>query len=131
MINYIALSGILEHDPAADYCPNNYDQPQATFTLAFQTGNNRTGRIRVTCSNHLAEFAGRYLRQGTQVAVAGVLDQQQGESSDKQEMTSFRLIARSLELLGTDRRDNARITPLESRLPGQRVFGDMPGKGSD
>jgi len=135
MLNYLALAGDLEHDPAIQYCGNNHDQPQATFTLAFQTGKNRTGRIQVTCFNRLAELVGRYLRQGARVAVAGVLDQQQGETADERQCNGFQLLARSLELDETDSRGNTRLTPLESWLPGQQVSGAKPqdhfSKGGD
>jgi single-stranded DNA-binding protein len=135
MLNYVALSGTLEQDPEMQYGGDYHDQPQASFDLIFQTGHDRTGRIKVICCNRLAALVGRYLRQGVRVAVAGVLDQQQGETAEEQEKNGFRLIARTLELIKTDRRGNTRFTLLESRLPGQRVSGDMPqddlSKGSD
>jgi single-strand DNA-binding protein len=131
MLNYLALTGKLEHDPEMHYLGDNHDQPEASFSLVFQSGINRSGRIKVTCFNRLAAFAERYLRQGARVTVAGVLDQQQGEGADKQGNYDFRLIARSLELLETDGCSNTRLTQLESRLPKQRIFGDMLCKGSD
>jgi single-strand DNA-binding protein len=131
MLNYVALTGELEHDPEVQYCEGIDDQLAASFILAFETGNNRTGRIKVTCFGSLAALVGRYLRQGARVAVAGVLDQQQGETADEQENYNFRLIARSLELQESNSRDNTKITLPESRLPRPQIFGDMLRKGSD
>jgi single-strand DNA-binding protein len=135
MLNYIALTGDLEHDPEMHYSGDNHDQPEASFSLVFHTGITRSGRIKVTCFGRLAELVGRYLRQGARVAVSGGLDQQQGETADERQLNSFQLIARSLELNETDSRGNARLTPLEGRLSGPRVSGDKPQdnlrKGSD
>jgi single-strand DNA-binding protein len=135
MLNYLALTGKLEHDPEMYYLGANHDQPEASFNLVFLSGINRTGRIKVTCFNRLAYLVARYLHQGVQVTVAGVLDQQQGESADKQGNYEFRLIARSLEILGTDGCSNTRQTQLESRLPGHQTCADIPqenlAKGSD
>jgi single-stranded DNA-binding protein len=106
------------------YLGDNHDQPEASFSLVFQSGLNRSGRIKVTCYNRLAELVGRYLRQGTRVTVAGVLDQQQDETVDERERNGFRLIARSMEFNETDSMGNTLVTSLDGRLRGQRISGD-------
>jgi single-strand DNA-binding protein len=135
MLNYLALSGKLSSDPEMKYCGDNQDQPAASFTLAFRTGNNRTGQIRVTCFNSLAELAGRYLHRGANVAVSGILDQQEEEVGEGEQKSGLRLIARSLEIVGIDCYGNTAVTPLRPWLSGHPLSGDKSAddhqKGSD
>ena len=135
MPNYLALIGNIENDPEIQYCGDQHDQPEASFVLAFQTKNCRTGSIKVTCYNRLAQFVSRYLHQGSTVAVSGVLDQQQGQTADEQGRNRFRLIARSLELFESDCLGNTAGPPLRSCLSGHQLAGaklqDDLSKGSD
>ena len=122
MLNYAALHGELISDPEMKYCGDNQDQPAASFTLAFRTGNNRTGQITVICFNSLAELAGRYLHKGATIAASGVLDQQEGKAVDGERR--LRLVARNLEIIGIDRFGNTASTPLKPWLSGHPLSGD-------
>jgi single-strand DNA-binding protein len=112
MLNYLALTGELEHDPEIRYDGGHQDQAVATFPLVFQTGEKRTGRIKVACFGSLAELAERYLHHGARVAVAGILDQQPEGPGDGD---GFLLTARSVEIFETDCWGNTAVIPLKSR----------------
>ena len=54
-------------------------QPVANFNLAFNSSKKKTGWIRITCFNKLAEIAEKYLHKGARIAVVGALDQRKWE----------------------------------------------------
>jgi single-strand DNA-binding protein len=101
MLNQTILTGNLGSDPEISFYGEG--QPIASFNLAFTASKKKTGWIRVTCFNRLAEAAERYLHKGARIAVIGVLDQKRWED-DGVTKTSFQIIASSLEFIKTDGR---------------------------
>ena len=102
MLNQCVLTGNLGADPEVFY--SSEGDPIATFNLAFRSSKKKTGWIKVTCFNRLAEVAEKYLHKGARVAIVGTLDQQKWETDEGVTRSSFQLIANSLEFIKTDGR---------------------------
>ena len=78
MLNSCILTGNLGADPEIFY--SSEGDPVATFNLAFRSSKKKTGWIKITCFQRLAETAERYLHKGARIAVIGYLDQQKWET---------------------------------------------------
>jgi single-strand DNA-binding protein len=102
MINQTILTGNLGADPEIFY--SSEGEPIATFNIAFQSSKKKTGWIKVTCFRKLAEVAEKYLHKGARIGIVGTLDQQKWETDEGVTMTSFQLIANSIEFIKTDGR---------------------------
>jgi len=102
MLNQCTLTGNLGADPEVFY--SSEGNPVASFDIAFHSSKKKTGWIRVTCFNRLAEVAEKYLHKGARIAVIGTLDQHRWETNEGQQRSSFQLIANSLEFIKTDGR---------------------------
>lgn len=102
MLNQTILTGNLGNDPEINFYGEGI--PVASFSLAFRSTKKRTGWIKVTAFNKLAEVADRHLHKGARVAVVGSLDQQRWDGEDGQTRTSYSLIANSIEFIKTDGR---------------------------
>lgn len=102
MINSCILTGNLGADPEVFY--GSEGDPVSTFNLAFKSSKKKTGWIKVTCFNKLAEITETYLHKGARIAVIGTLDQQKWETDEGAIRTSYQLIANSIEFIKTDGR---------------------------
>ncbi len=102
MLNNCILTGNLGADPEVFY--SSEGAPVATFNLAFRSSKKKTGWIKVTCFQRLAEVAEKYLHKGARIGIVGTLDQQNWESDEGVQRSSFQLIANSLEFIKTDGR---------------------------
>ena len=102
MLNSCILTGNLGADPEVFY--GSEGDPIATFNLAFKSSKKKTGWIKVTCFNKLAEITETYLHKGARIAVIGTLDQQKWETDEGATRTSYQLIANSIEFIKTDGR---------------------------
>ena len=102
MLNSCILTGNLGADPEVFY--SSEGDPVASFNLAFRSSKKKTGWIKITCFQRLAETAQRYLHKGARIAVIGYLDQQKWESDEGVQRSSFQLIANTLEFIKTDGR---------------------------
>ena len=69
MLNNCLLTGNLGADPEVFYSSER--DPIATFNLAFRSSKKKTGWIKITCFQKLAETAERYLHKGARIAVIG------------------------------------------------------------
>jgi single-strand DNA-binding protein len=101
MLNQCVLTGNLGNDPEVSFYGEG--QPIANFNLAFQSSKKKTGWIKVTCFNRLAEVAEKYLHKGARIAVVGSLDQKRWEVEGVTK-TSFQILANSIEFIKTDGR---------------------------
>ena len=101
MLNQCVLTGNLGNDPEVSFYGEG--QPIANFNLAFQSSKKKTGWIKITCFNRLAEIAEKYLHKGARIAVVDILDQKQWEDEGVTK-TSFQIIANFLEFIKTDGR---------------------------
>jgi single-strand DNA-binding protein len=102
MLNSCILTGNLGADPEVFY--SSEGSPVASFNLAFRSSKKKTGWIKITCFQRLAETAERYLHKGARIAVIGYLDQQKWETDEGVTRSSFQLIANTLEFIKTDGR---------------------------
>jgi single-strand DNA-binding protein len=100
MLNSCILTGNLGADPEMFY--SSEGQPVATFNLAFRSSKKKTGWIKITCFQKLAETAERYLHKGARIAIIGTLDQQKWETDEGVQRSSFQLIANSIEFIKTN-----------------------------
>ena len=102
MLNQTVLTGNLGNDVEVFY--NSEGDPIATFNLAFRSSKKKTGWIKVTCFNRMAEIAEKYLHKGARIGIVGTLDQQKWETDEGVKRSSFQLIANLLEFIKTDGR---------------------------
>ncbi len=102
MLNTCVITGNLGADPEVFYSSSG--DPIASFSLAFQSGKNKTSWIKVTCFKHLAEVSEKYLHKGARIAVVGALDQQKWETNNGESKTTFQILANSIEFIKTDGR---------------------------
>ena len=65
MLNSCILTGNLGADPEMFY--SSEGEPVATFNLAFRSSKKKTGWIKITCFQRLAETAERYLHKGARI----------------------------------------------------------------
>ena len=102
MLNQTVLTGNLGADPEVFY--SSEGNPVASFNLAFRSSKKKTGWIKVTCFQRLAEVAEKYLHKGARIGISGTLDQQKWETDEGVTKSSYQLIANSLEFIKTDGR---------------------------
>ncbi len=115
MLNQCTLTGNLGADPEVFY--SSEGNPVATFNIAFRSGKNKTGWIKVTCFSRLAEVTQKYLHKGARIAVIGTLDQHRWETDEGVQKSSFQLIAHTLEFIKTDGRGFKEGKPEEEDIP--------------
>ena len=102
MLNQVVLTGNLGADPEVFY--SSEGNPVASFSLAFHSSKKKTGWIKVTCFQRLAEVAEKYLHKGARIAIIGALDENKWETDEGQTRSSMQLLANSLEFIKTDGR---------------------------
>ena len=102
MLNSCILTGNLGADPEVFY--SSEGDPVATFNLAFRSSKKKTGWIKITCFNRMAEVAEKYLHKGARIGIVSTLDQQKWETDEGVQRSSFQLIANSIEFIKTDGR---------------------------
>jgi len=102
MLNSCILTGNLGADPEIFY--SSEGDPIATFNLAFRSSKKKTGWIKITCFQKLAEITERHLHKGARIAVVGILDQNKWETDEGVTRTSIQLIANTIEFIKTDGR---------------------------
>jgi len=102
MLNQVVLTGNLGASPDVFY--SSEGNPIASFSLAFHSSKKKTGWIKVTCFNRLAEVAEKYLHKGARIAIIGTLDHQKWENDEGQTRSTMQLLANSLEFIKTDGR---------------------------
>jgi single-strand DNA-binding protein len=101
MLNVCILSGHLGADPEIRYSQEG--KPIATFSLAFHSGKNKTGWLKVTAFQKLAELTETYLHKGAKISVVGQLEQEKWESNGETR-SGFKILANSIEFIKTDGR---------------------------
>ena len=96
------MTGNLGADPEIFY--SSEGDPVATFNLAFRSSKKKTGWIKITCFNKLAEISEKHLHKGARIAVIATLDQHKWETDEGATRSSHQLIANSIEFIKTDGR---------------------------
>ncbi len=103
MLNLCIITGNLGQDPEIHYSQNG--DPIASLNLAFRSGKEKTGWIKVTCFNKLAEISEQYLHKGAKITVVGHLDHEKWEAQDGSARSTFKLIANSIEFVKVNQTD--------------------------
>ena len=101
MLNCCVLTGNLGADPEITYSSSGTQV--ASFNLAFNCGKDKTGWIKCTCFNKLAEVSEKHLHKGARIAVIGALEQEKWETSQGESKTAFKIIANSIEFIKTSK----------------------------
>ena len=102
MLNVVVLTGNLGQDPEIHYSQNG--DPIASLNLAFRSGKDKTGWIKVTAFSKLAEICEQYLHKGAKITIIGHLDQEKWEK-DGSTRTTFKLIAQNIEFVKVNQTD--------------------------
>ena len=113
-VNKVILIGRLGKDPEVKYLPSG--APVAKFTLATdESFKDRTGEKqertewhKIVAWNKLAEICGEYLTKGKQVYIEGSIRSRQYEDQAGNKRTSYEIVARSMQMLGS-RADSERM----------------------
>ena len=101
-MNVVVLSGNLGDDPVSKYTSEGMHV--ASFSMAFTSSKNKTGWIKVTCFDKIADVAVNHLHKGAKVAVTGALDQEKWTTDNNETRTAIKLIARGIDFIKTDGR---------------------------
>lgn len=113
-LNKVLLIGRLGKDPDIRYTPDG--SPVASFSLATSenwtdksgTRQERTEWHNIVAWNKLAEICGEYLTKGKQVYIEGSIRSRQYEDQAGNKRTSYEIVARSMQMLGS-RADSERM----------------------
>ena len=106
MLNKVFLIGRLGRDPEVRYMPNG--EAVCNFSVATsETWNDRNGQRvertewhNITMYRRLAEIAGQYLKQGSQVYIEGKIKSRKYTDKNGVERTAYDIIANELKMLG-------------------------------
>lgn len=126
MLNKVILIGRLGRDPETRYMPNG----EAVCNFSVATSEKYTDKNgqrqeatewhNVTMYRKLAEIAGQYLKQGSQVYIEGKIKSRKYTDKNGAERTAYDIIANELKMLG----GNAQ-TPAQKSQQAQ-AQGDIP-----
>jgi single-strand DNA-binding protein len=114
MLNSVVLAGNLGNDPDIHF--NSEGESIASFNLAFRAGKKKTGWIKITCFQKLAQLVEKHLHKGAKIAVSGVLDHSQWETNDGAKRSAIQMIANNIEFIRTDGRGFS-----EGQTPGEET----------
>jgi single-strand DNA-binding protein len=121
-VNKVILIGRVGRDPEVRYTPSG--SPVATFSVATdESFKDRSGQQqqhtewhKIVAWNKLAEICGEYLTKGKQVYIEGSIRSRQWEDQSGNKRTSYEIIARSMQMLGS-RADAERATAAGASRP--------------
>ena len=102
MPNICVLTGNLGDDPVLHYSSDG--KPVAKFDLAFRQAKQKTGWIKITCFQHQAESAEKYLHKGARVTITGSLDKETWETDQGEKRSAYQIICNGIEFIKTDGR---------------------------
>nr|DAK23350.1 MAG TPA: Single strand binding protein [Caudoviricetes sp.] len=130
MLNKVILIGRLGRDPEVRYMPNG----EAVCNFSVATSEKYTDKNgqrqeatewhNVTMYRKLAEIAGQYLKQGSQVYIEGKIKSRKYTDKNGVECTAYEIIANEMKMLG----GNAQ-TPAQKPQPAQAqddISDDVP-----
>jgi single-strand DNA-binding protein len=94
MLNHIVLVGNLGQDPEIFY--SSEGNPVASFSLAFHSSK-KTGWIKCTAFQKLAEVVEKHLKKGDRIVVSGSLDQNKWAANDGSLRSTFQILAHDIQ----------------------------------
>lgn len=117
MLNKVTLIGRLGQDPTIRYMPNG----EAVCNFSVATSEKYTDKNgqrqeatewhNVTMYRKLAEIAGQYLKQGSQVYIEGKIKSRKYTDKNGTERTAYEIIANEMKMLGGN--SQATAAPVE------------------
>lgn len=131
-VNKVILVGRLGRDPEVKYTPSG--APVAKFSLATdESFKDRSGELQkhtewhnIVAWNKLAEICGQYLTKGKLVYIEGSIRSRQWEDQAGNKRTSYEIIARTMQMLGS-KADSERpavtataLSPMPERTPVEK-----------
>src|SRR5579885_2128727 len=132
-VNKVILIGRVGRDPEVRYTPSG--SPVATFSIATdESFKDRNGQQqqhtewhRIVAWNKLAEICGEYLTKGKQVYIEGSIRSRQWEDQSGNKRTSYEIIARNMQMLGSRAdADRALTQPQYAEHPPAAVEPEPP-----
>jgi len=137
-VNKVILVGRLGRDPEVKYTPSG--APVAKFSLATdETFKDRSGEQQkhtewhnIVAWNKLAEICGEYLTKGKLVYIEGSIRSRQWEDQAGNKRTSYDIIARSMQMLGSKAESERAATtttgpsPMPDRTPVEKPLAPEP-----
>lgn len=130
MLNKVILIGRLGQEPTIRYMPNG----EAVCNFSVATSEKYTDKNgqrqeatewhNVTMYRKLAEIAGQYLKQGSQVYIEGKIKSRKYTDKNGVERTAYDIIANELKMLGGNTQ-----TPAQKPQPAQAqedISDDVP-----
>src|SRR5579872_1968009 len=140
-INKVILIGRLGKDPEVKYTSNG--SPVAKFTLATDEvykdrageQQRRTEWHNIVAWNKLAEICGEYLTKGKQIYIEGGIRSRQWEDQSGNKRTSYEIIARTMQMLGSKADSERAAASTPERAAGSAsseerpVPSDLPPEG--
>lgn len=131
-VNRVTLVGNLGRDPEMRTMPSGDQLANVTIATTDRWKDKNTGEDksstewhRVTFNGRLAEIAGQYLRQGSQVYVEGSLRTRKWQDKDGQERYTTEIRADQMQMLGR-RQDGEAPAPRQAAAPAQRQAAPAP-----
>lgn len=134
MLNKVILIGRLGRDPEVRYMPNG--EAVCNFSVATSESwkdsngqkQERSEWHNVTMYRKLAEIAGKYLKQGSQVYIEGKIKSRKYTDKNGVERTAYDIIANEMKMLG----GNSQATqeqpkyPQGNAKPADDISDDVP-----
>jgi single-strand DNA-binding protein len=116
-MNIVILSGNLGDDPVSKYTTEGMHIVQ--FSMAFSSNKKKTGWIKVSCFDKIADVAVKYLHKGARIAVTGQIDQDKWTTDNNETRTTIKLIAKGIDFIKTDGRgfDNTKDNGNADDIP--------------
>lgn len=131
MLNKVILIGRLGRDPETRYMPNG--EAVANFSVAtsekYTDKNGQRQEVtewhNVTMYRKLAEIAGQYLKQGSQVYIEGKIKSRKYTDKNGVERTAYDIIANELKMLGGNAQTPAqKPQPAHEQAQAQEDISD-------
>lgn len=116
-MNVVVLSGNLGDDPTSKYTTEGMHIE--SFSMAFTSTKNKTGWIRVTCFDKIADIAEKYLHKGAKVAITGQIEYEKWTNDNNEVRTSIKIIARGIDFIKIDGKvsDNTKENGYTDEIP--------------
>lgn len=133
-MNHVTLIGRLTRDPDIHWTQGNPSTQIARYTLAVdrgvkdQNGHNIADFINCTAFNKAADFAEKYLRQGTKIAIEGRIQTGSYTNKDGQKVYTTDVIINRHEFVESVRgiNDNAQSSTQNSGFAINEGFENIP-----
>ncbi len=132
-VNRVILIGRLGRDPEVKYTPSG--AAVAKFSLATdESFKDRSGEMQkhtewhnIVAWSKLAEICGQYLTKGKLVYIEGSIRSRQWEDQAGNKRTSYEIIARSMQMLGSRAESERPAAAATAPTPSaERPFAERP-----